>query len=595
MKKKKNILLYVVDSLNYSHIKNSDLNLMPFLEELKKNAVYCENMYSQAPYTEAALMNLYCGQDVLENGGYMLRFKDTPNTIFDAMRQNGYITFCNFYEPQCYPSSLRRGIDYLYYSVGYDQAALWSYRLKHFSELFSQGRLDEKDYELLYEILDDNLMEWIKFTDCLLTDDESIKMIQGNSSDYNTRKIKRAVEREYGEFIKDKNEYVENILKQGTGHSFFHIPAYIQNNKVKNRRTMEKVRKEFTPLFKRIRRMDFILNIHNCRGIWKGPVRKCGDFIKHPSAAGVREFVKSSYLAVNELIDIDLYKRIDGDYDSFKNAPSARKSIEFYINWAAQYKNAGPHFACIHVNDAHNPETFFTYDSDDLKLLEFEKREVGSILNQIPKDYSGSLTHELSLRYIDNTIKYMYEELERIGILKDTCVIITADHGFSFSGNPLRDSFVTNLYLENYNIPCVITGTGYGAGRIDCLRMSKDIPATICTLAGGEIPDAFSGHNIMEDFEYDYNIIEYCGGGCPDLSRRELKMAVYDRELFVGVLCRMDEELTDGCITEIYDLREDPLQLKNLVKKGYDQKKVKKMLKVIDNRRRSIIATNPRK
>ena len=429
MKKKKNILLYVVDSLNYSHIKNSDLNLMPFLEELKKDAVYCENMYSQAPYTEAALMNLYCGQDVLENGGYMLRFKDTPNTIFDAMRQNGYITFCNFYEPQCYPSSLRRGIDYLYYSVGYDQAALWSYRLKHFSELFSQGRLDEKDYELLYEILDDNLMEWIKFTDCLLTDDESIKMIQGNSSDYNTRKIKRAVEREYGEFIKDKNEYVENILKQGTGHSFFHIPAYIQNNKVKNRRTMEKVRKEFTPLFKRIRRMDFILNIHNCRGIWKGPVRKCGDFIKHPSAAGVREFVKSSYLAVNELIDIDLYKRIDGDYDSFKNAPSARKSIEFYINWAAQYKNAGPHFACIHVNDAHNPETFFTYDSDDLKLLEFEKREVESILNQIPKDYSGSLTHELSLRYIDNTIKYMYEELERIGILKDTCVIITADHG----------------------------------------------------------------------------------------------------------------------------------------------------------------------
>ena len=72
MKKKKNILLYVVDSLNYSHIKNSDLNLMPFLEELKKDAVYCENMYSQAPYTEAALMNLYCGQDVLENGGYML-------------------------------------------------------------------------------------------------------------------------------------------------------------------------------------------------------------------------------------------------------------------------------------------------------------------------------------------------------------------------------------------------------------------------------------------------------------------------------------------------------------------------------------------
>ena len=105
----------------------------------------------------------------------------------------------------------------------------------------------------------------------------------------------------------------------------------------------------------------------------------------------------------------------------------------------------------------------------------------------------------------------------------------------------------------------------------------------------------FSGHSILEDFEYEYNIIEYCGGGCPDLARRELKMAVYDKELFVGILCKLDEALSDKVITEVYDLKSDPLQLRNLVKDKYDKEKARKMLTMIEDRRRSIIATNPRK
>lgn len=590
----KNFLLFVVDSLNYSHIKKADLNLMPFLEKLKKDAVYCDNMYSQAPYTEAALMGLYCGQDVLENGGYILRFQDAPQTVFDTMQQKGYITFCNFYEPQCHPSSLRRGVNCLYNNVGYDPAALWPYRLKHFSEQFSQGKLTDRDYKLLYEIVNDNFSEWIKFADYMLSGDESVRMIQDNSSCYNAAEVKKAVEAEYSDFLKDQKAYLEGMLEEGTKHAFFNIPAYIQDNKMKNREMMEYVRKTLSPLFKRIRRMNFKLNICNSRGILKGPIKKIWAFMRHPGAISFKEFAKSAYLAINELIDLDLYQRIDKKYDSFKNAPSARKHVDFYIEWATRHKEDGPHFACIHVNDAHNPETFFTYDSDDQELFDFEKQEMECILKQIPKDYYGSLTHELSLRYIDNVIKYMYEELERIDILKDTCVIITADHGFSFSGNPLRDSFVTNLYLENYNIPCVMTGTGYAAGKVESLRMSKDIPATICLLADGEIPKEFSGHSIMENYEYEYNIIEYCGGGCPDLSRRKLKMAVYDRELFVGTLCRLDEPLTDKAVTEVYDLRSDPMQLKNIVKDKYDKEKVKQMLTVIEKRRRSIIATNPR-
>ena len=52
----RNIILLLIDSMNNSHIKESPIELTPFLNKLKEKGVYCETMYSQAPYTEAANM-----------------------------------------------------------------------------------------------------------------------------------------------------------------------------------------------------------------------------------------------------------------------------------------------------------------------------------------------------------------------------------------------------------------------------------------------------------------------------------------------------------------------------------------------------------
>ena len=112
------ILLFIIDSLNFSRLRDNGKSLMPFLYRLSREGISCENMFSQAPYTEAAVMNIYCGQSVLENGGYLKRFKCAKKTIFEAMKENGYTTYYNSFQPQCFPSSLRRGIEYIYYNVG---------------------------------------------------------------------------------------------------------------------------------------------------------------------------------------------------------------------------------------------------------------------------------------------------------------------------------------------------------------------------------------------------------------------------------------------------------------------------------------------
>ena len=583
----KNYVFLLIDSLNYSHVKKSKVELMPFLSTLKKRGFSCENMYSQAPYTEAALMGVVCGQDILDYGGYMFRYKDTPLTLFEAMQNKGFETFTNSYEPQCHPSSVARGIDVCINGVGYDVGALWTYRIKHYSQLYHSGKISEDDYIILDEIIRDNLVSWIKWTNDLLHETYETDMIRNNAPQYDPASVNRQVQEQYESYIDNPREYLNQLLQEGSSHPLFSIKGFAQHGKLKDREIVSFVKEEFRPLFKRIRHMDLKLNAKNGGNVLGGPLKKCIDFIKQPSENHLKDIAKAGLLSINSLIDLDLFDRIDKDCDHFKDFPSLRSQIDYFMGWATNRQNEKPYFAMLHVCDVHNPEIFFTYDSDDKQLLHSEMLDAHNLLDQIPSDYRGSLTHDLSLRYIDGVIKYFYEQLENNQMANNTVVIICADHGFSFSGNPLRDSAVVNLYLENYNIPFVVTGAGHEGLRIDKLCESKDIPATICDLVDGCVPKEFSGHSVLSNHKYDYLTIEYCGGGCPDLKRRDLKMASFDNEYFVGTLGNL-KDCSESIISEIYDLKNDPLQFNNLVRKTYDIPKVQTLFKTVIERKEQL-------
>ena len=67
-----NVFCLIVDALanNYINEKN-----MPFLCSLKKNGRDCVNVYSQGPYTEAALTPFYTGWDNMDGGGELFSWR----------------------------------------------------------------------------------------------------------------------------------------------------------------------------------------------------------------------------------------------------------------------------------------------------------------------------------------------------------------------------------------------------------------------------------------------------------------------------------------------------------------------------------------
>lgn len=578
---KKNILLFIIDSLNNKRIRQYGEVLMPTFSSLKKEYCYCDTMYSQAPYTEAALMNLYCGQDVLQNNGYMYRFKDANKTIFELMKEKGYTTFFNSYQPQCYPSSLRRGVDDIYYNVGFDIGAFWSYRLSHYSELQKNRELTENDYQTLTELLEDNFKEWIVFLDALLERDKSVEMIYGNAGSYDATAVKIAVLAEKDLFEANTVSYIEDVLSKGQAHRLFKIAAFDQVTKIKDRSFVEKKSRELQSLYRTIWWKNIKRNFSSVHTLFGIIVHSCLKFIKKPSSNNKKELLKASYYSLNHLLDFDLKQRGNINYDWFKNAPSARTHLNHFFKWADGYKSDKPFFACVHVDDVHNPEVFLTYDSDDCDLYNEEVSIAKQTLKQLPKKSKGSVTHDLSLSYIDNVIKYLMDTLKEKDYGQDTSVVICADHGFSFSGDPIRETYVTNLYLENYNMPFLVVDKLLRKNEILGMRESKDIPWFIGILADD------SRRAVEELPEYPYCTIEYCGGGCPDLSRRQLKLAAFNNNLFVGTLCELNKELTSDEITEVYDLERDPKQKKNLAGK-YNKLLLKDLISVIERRRMEI-------
>ena len=186
---KKNAILFVIDSLSYERITgNGASHLTPCFHRLMQEHISCSRMYSQAPYTEAALMGLICGAPTMNHGGYMMRYRDVPATLPEVFARSGYDVY-SILQPHIYPSSLYRGLPVSFYNVGFDFNALWSYRLQYYSSLYDQNVLDDQDYAELTDMLEDNFREWCLFLQRLLKRDDSVSLIQDNLEEYDVPAI----------------------------------------------------------------------------------------------------------------------------------------------------------------------------------------------------------------------------------------------------------------------------------------------------------------------------------------------------------------------------------------------------------------------
>ncbi|MGH9504492.1 MAG: sulfatase [Terriglobales bacterium] len=101
------------------------------------------------------------------------------------------------------------------------------------------------------------------------------------------------------------------------------------------------------------------------------------------------------------------------------------------------------------------------------------------------------------VKYVDDYIGRLMDELDRRGLANNTIVIITGDHGESLGQHHLR-THGKALYWELIHVPLVIRYPGHvpAGTRLNVPVTNSAIPATIMELLGEEKQNAFPGPSL---------------------------------------------------------------------------------------------------
>jgi arylsulfatase A-like enzyme len=176
-----------------------------------------------------------------------------------------------------------------------------------------------------------------------------------------------------------------------------------------------------------------------------------------------------------------------------------------FLNWLQARRRDRPFFAFLNYFDAHEPylppvgyEGRFGIrpkTSDDYRLL-FDF--VGLDKSSMPKrDIALARDcYDDCIAFLDEQLGRLLGALERQGLLENTVVIITSDHGESF-GDHGTFGHSYSVFLDEVGVPLVILAPGAPAGRvIDSPVSLRDLPATALNLAGLSDGSPFPGRSL---------------------------------------------------------------------------------------------------
>jgi len=196
--------------------------------------------------------------------------------------------------------------------------------------------------------------------------------------------------------------------------------------------------------------------------------------------------------------------------------------------------------------------------------------------------YAGEVT------MVDRAIGRIIERVESLGILDETLIVITADHGFDLGEHGLfgkcifervgrRNRLVASpIYEEVARVPLLVHLPGAQARRVNALVQPPDLTATILDLLGVEIPDTMQGRSAA-------SVVKTEKGRGRTLAVST--MPLYNPGQVAHVVDALGRDVKDylaatitsgpwsmlytceGKPVELYNLKSDPQQRKNIARK----------------------------
>ena len=238
------------------------------------------------------------------------------------------------------------------------------------------------------------------------------------------------------------------------------------------------------------------------------------------------------------------------------------------VRWAE--RSDQPFLLFINYFDVHDPYT----PPEPYRSRFTSVPNPGGLINGYVERYHPELTPEQlqseidaydgSINYVDDQIKALFGELEQRGLLENTIVVVTADHGESLGEHGLLQHSAS-LYRQEIHVPLIVWGAGVPAGKeIDTPVSTIALPSTILDLLGandGTFPAQpltllFDG-NVPAGWAQPISEVAQFEGAAEQnpTTYGEMKSVIGDDLQYI-----VHEEFGD----ELYNWRSDPQETDNL-------------------------------
>jgi arylsulfatase A-like enzyme len=167
--------------------------------------------------------------------------------------------------------------------------------------------------------------------------------------------------------------------------------------------------------------------------------------------------------------------------------PDATKMTDKVLSWIGDCTS--PFFGWVHYMDVHGPWMPPPTFQEKLLPNTLSKPEMQSLWTKIttnaemtPLDLQNTLAlYDAGIMYVDACLGTLFKKLDKDDLLKDTIIIITADHGEEFGEHGDFDHY-PKLYDELLHVPLIISVPEHPRRTIDETVSLIDLAPTIVEL-----------------------------------------------------------------------------------------------------------------
>jgi arylsulfatase A-like enzyme len=270
-------------------------------------------------------------------------------------------------------------------------------------------------------------------------------------------------------------------------------------------------------------------------------------------------------------------RRLIGTYQLPARKSADRVNAEV-LSWLG-HRPDRPVFVFVNYFDAHDPlippapfDRRFGPVGADREALQRRMLDAGHNNGVPPKDLMAIQLdlYDGAIAYLDGRVESLLDSLDRRGLLENTLVVVTSDHGNLF-GEHDESGHGFDLYRQSLEVPLMLSLPGrLPAGkRIDTAVSLRDLASTLYSFAGGN-GSPFPGRS-LERFWVDHPPNGPAGGDTLVMELSNDQRLPSNTRVSLGdmasVLVDRYRLIQNGDGSEeLFDWTQDPLEASNLAR-----------------------------